>query len=289
MATATISFGLVSIPVKLYSSTVTAAKIGLNWINPTTGSRVRMRFWDPTSDQLVEREDLVKGYEFAKGQYVTFSDEELEEIIFKATHAIEIKEFVPLEQVDPIHYEKAYYLGSNIGGERPYHLLAQVMREKSRAAVAMYAARGKNYLVLLRPFKDGLVMQQLRYATEIRAYEDIEIGEAEIDDGELQLAKQIVDQISNDDFQPEQYRNTATERLEKIIAEKVEGKEIMAAPEEEPEGQIIDLMEALKSSLATSAAEKGAPTTGRKAARRKASPRKKATKAKAATKRARKK
>ncbi len=289
MATATISFGLVSIPVKLYSSTITAAKIGLNWINPATGSRVRMRFWDPTTDELVEREDLVKGYEFAKGQYVTFSEEELEEIVFKATHAIEIKEFVPLDQVDPIHFEKAYYLGSNTGGERPYHLLASVMREKNRAALAMYAARGKNYLVLLRPFKDGLVMQQLRYNTEIRAADDIEIGEAEIDESELQLAKQIVDQISNDEFRPEQYRNTATERLEKIIAEKVEGKEITAAPEEEPEGQIIDLMEALKSSLAGVSDKEGSAGTGRKGAKRKASSRKKATKAKAATKRAKKK
>ena len=289
MATATISFGLVSIPVKLYSSSVTSAKIGLNWINPETGSRVRMRFWDPTTDKLVEREDLVKGYEFAKGQFVTFSEEELEEIIFKATHAIEIKEFVPLDQVDPIHYEKAYYLGSNTGGERPYHLLARVMREKGRAALAMYAARGKNYLVLLRPFEEGLLMQQLRYNTEIRAASDIEIGEAEIDDGELQLAKQIVDQISSDEFHPEQYRDTATERLEKIIAEKVEGKEITAAPQEEPEGQIIDLMEALKSSLADASGEGRSTASGRKGAKRKTSPRRKATKAKAATKRAGKK
>ena len=248
-----------------------------------------MRFWDPTTDKLVEREDLVKGYEFAKGQFVTFSEEELEEIIFKATHAIEIKEFVPLDQVDPIHYEKAYYLGSNTGGERPYHLLARVMREKGRAALAMYAARGKNYLVLLRPFEEGLLMQQLRYNTEIRAASDIEIGEAEIDDGELQLAKQIVDQISSDEFHPEQYRDTATERLEKIIAEKVEGKEITAAPQEEPEGQIIDLMEALKSSLADASGEGRSTASGRKGAKRKTSPRRKATKAKAATKRAGKK
>ncbi len=288
MATATISFGLVSIPVRLYSSTVTSAKISLNWINPKTASRVRMRFWDPTDDELVEREDLVKGYEFAKGQYVTFTEEELEEVVFKATHAIEIKEFVPLDQVDPIHFAKAYYLGSNTGGERPYQLLARVMREKSRAALAMYAARGKNYLVLLRPFQEGLIMQQLRYSNEIRAVDDIEIGDAEIDDSELQLAMQIVDQISNDEFRPEQYRDTATERLEKIIAQKVEGKEITAAPEEEPKGQIIDLMEALKSSLAGYSGEAGSAATGRKGAKRKTSPRSKATKAKAATKRAKK-
>ncbi len=280
MATGTISFGLVAISVRLYSTTVTGARIGMNWINPATGSRVKMKHWDPTTEELVERENLVKGYEFAKGQFVIFSEEELEEIIFKATHSIDIKEFVPLEQVDPIHFDKAYYLGSNTGGERPYQLLAKVMREKQRAAIAMYAARGKNYLVLLRPFQDGLMMQQLRYANEIRAFEDIEIGEADIDKAELALAEQIVDQISNDNFEPEQYRDTARERLEEIIAKKIEGQEITAAPEEETEGQIIDLMEALKSSLAESADEKPA----RKAARRKSSTAKKTTKAKAKAK-----
>lgn len=280
MATGTISFGLVAIPVKLYSTTVTGSRIGMNWINPATGSRVKMKHWDPTSEELVERENLVKGYEFAKGQYVIFSEEELEEIVFKATHSIDIKEFVPLEQVDPIHFDKAYYLGSNVGGERPYQLLAKVMREKQRAAVAMYAARGKNYLVLLRPFQDGLIMQQLRYANEIRAFDDIEIGEAEVNDAELALAEQIVDQISNDDFQPEQYRDTARERLEEIIAKKIEGQEITAAPEEETEGQIIDLMEALKSSLSESAEAKPA----RKAARRKGTSARKTTKKKAKAK-----
>ena len=129
MATGTISFGLVSIPVKLYSTTVTGSRIGLNWLNPETGARVRMRYQDPTTEELVERADLVKGYEFAKGQFVVFTEEELEEVLFKATHSIDIKEFVPLEQVDPIHFEKAYYLGSNVGGERPYQLLSTVMRE----------------------------------------------------------------------------------------------------------------------------------------------------------------
>ena len=267
MATGTVSFGLVSIPVKLYSTMVTGSKIGLNWINPETGSRVRMRYQDPTTEELVERADLVKGYEFAKGQFVIFTEEELEEVLFKATHSIDIKEFVPLEQVDPIHFEKAYFLGSNTGGERPYQLLSTVMREKNRAALAMYAARGKNYLVMLRPFENGLIMQQLRYANEIRAFDDIEIGDAEIDENELALAEQIVDQISNDTFEPARYSDTARERMEAIIGKKIEGQEISAAPEEETEGQIIDLMEALKKSLA----ESSDSSSARKGARRKAS------------------
>ncbi len=267
MATGTISFGLVSIPVKLYSTSVTGSKIGLNWVNPATGSRVRMRYWDPTTDELIDRSDLVKGYEFAKGQFVLFSEEELEEIVFKATHAIEIKEFVPLEQVDPIHYEKAYYLGSNVGGERPYQLLATVMREKNRAALATYAARGKNYLVLLRPYQTGLIMQQLRYSEEIRSFEEIPVGEAVINESELELAMQIVDQISTDTFGPERYTDGQKQRLQEIIAQKVEGKEITAAPDEEPQAQIIDLMEALKRSLAASGAD--AEATLRKAAKRK--------------------
>lgn len=265
MATGTISFGLVSIPVKLYSTTVTGSRIGLNWINPETGSRVRMRYQDPTTDELIDRADLVKGYEFAKGQFVIFTEEELEEVLFKATHSIDIKEFVPLEQVDPIHFEKAYYLGCNTGGERPYQLLSTVMREKNRAALAMYAARGKNYLVMLRPFKKGLIMQQLRYASELRAFDDIEVGDVEIDKNELALAEQIVDQISNDNFEPDQYHDTARERMEAIISRKIEGQEISAAPEEETQGQIIDLMEALKKSLAENSDSKPA----RKAAQRK--------------------
>lgn len=278
MATGTISFGLVSIPIKMYSTSVTGSKIHLNWINPETGSRVRMRYWDPTTDELVDRNGLVKGYEFAKGQYVVFSEEELEEIVYKSTHAIEIKEFVPLEQVDPIHFEKAYYLGSNVGGERPYQLLAEVMRQKQRAALATYAARGKNYLVMLRPFENGLIMQQLRYNQEIRGFDEVPVGEAEINDAELELAKQIVDQISSDEFRPEQYVDSQKERLEGIIAQKIEGQEITATPEEEPQAQIIDLMDALKSSLA---ADESAAKPARKAAKRKGSAKPKATKKRA--------
>ena len=293
MATGTISFGLVAIPVKLYSTTVTGSRIGMNWINPATGSRVKMRHWDPTSEELVERSDLVKGYEFAKGQYVIFSEEELEEIIFKATHSIDIKEFVPLDQVDPIHFEKAYYLGCNTGGERPYQLLSRVMREKNRAALATYAARGKNYLVMLRPYESGLIMQQLRYASEIRAFDDIDVGEAEIADAELALAEQIVDQISSEKFDPTPYRDTAHERLEAIIGKKIEGQEISAAPEEEAQGQIIDLMEALKSSLAANSDAEPARKGAKRKSSAKAPARKKAAggakpRAKAPAKRARK-
>jgi DNA end-binding protein Ku len=269
MATGTISFGLVSIPVKLYSTSVTGAKIGLNWINPGTGARVRQRFWDPTTDEPVERQDLVKGYEFAKGQFVIFSEEELEEIVFKATHSIDIKEFVPLDHVDPIYFDSAYFLGTNTGGERPYKLLAQVMRDKNRAAIATYAARGKNYLVLLRPFEEGLIMQTLRYADELRAFDEVPVGDAEINDGELQLARQIVDQISVDEFRPEQYHDTQKERLEQIIARKIEGQEISATPDEEPQAQIIDLMEALKNSLASATGQKPGRSGRRKAAKRK--------------------
>lgn len=279
MATGTISFGLVSIPVKLYSTSVTGSRVSLNWINPETGSRVRMRYQDPTTEELVDRDDLVKGYEFSKGQYVIFSEEELEEIVYKATHSIDIKEFVPLEQVDPIYFDSAYYLGTNTGGERPYKLLSQVMRETDRAAIASYAARGKNYLVLLRPYESGLIMQTLRYADELRAFDEVPVGEAEVNEAEMKLAEQIVAQISNDSFEPDKYQDTQKERLQQIIARKIEGQEISAAPEEEPGGQIIDLMEALKSSLAADGKEAGG--SGRKSAKRKSASKSKA-KAKAA-------
>ncbi|MCZ6508387.1 MAG: Ku protein [Acidobacteria bacterium] len=244
-----ISFGLVAIPVKLYGTGESAASVRFNMVHAECGTRVKYRFYCPTDDRLVEREDLSKGYEFAKGQFVLFSDEELKVLQPEATNAIEISEFVPLEDVDPIFFEKSYYLGPGQGGDKPYKLLSQVMRETSRAALARYAARGKNYLVLLRPFESGLIMQQLRYSDDIRAFDEVPIGDAEISEAELDLARQLVEQSSKKAFDPTPYRDEVREQIIELIERKVQGEEIVAAPEESPKAQVIDLMEALKASL----------------------------------------
>ena len=277
IASGTVGFGLVAIPIKLYSTNESGAKVSLNFIHEECGTRVKYQFFCPTDDRVVQRDELVKGYEFAKDQYVLFTPEELKAMEMRATHAIEITEFVPLAQVDPIHFEKAYYLGPDQGGEKPYRLLAEAMRETGRAALAKYAARGKDYLVLVRPFKQGLIMQQLRYNDEIRAFSEVPLGDAKIDDDEMKLAVRLVDQISNDSFQPEKYEDSVKNELKTAIEQKIEGEEMTIAPPEEPKAQIIDLMEALKASLdePQETGTKGAKKTKRKAA--KASSKKKAS------------
>lgn len=248
LSTATISFGLVSIPVKLYTSSESAAAISFNMLHQC-GTRLKQQYWCPKDERVVPREEIVKGYEFAKGQWVTFSDEELKALEAEASRLIEIREFIPSALVDPVFFERAYYLGPDKGGDKPYRLLSQAMRETGRCALASYAARGKQYLVLLRPFEDGLLMQQLRYADEIRPFSEVERGDAAPNEQELELAKKLIDQIARDEFHPEAYEDEVKKRIEEVIARKVEGEQVTYAEAEEPQGKIIDLMEALKASL----------------------------------------
>ncbi|MDA2980011.1 MAG: Ku protein [Actinomycetota bacterium] len=249
IATGTISFGLVAIPVQMFSSTESGSRVQFNSIHESCGTRVRQRLYCPTHDALVSREELVKGYEFAKDQYVIFEPDELKAMELSATHSIDIKEFVPVSAVDPIYFEKAYYLGPATGGDKPYVLLAEVMKKTGRAALAKYAARGKDYLVLLRPYEDGLIMQQLRYDTELRAFEEVVAPDVVVNDTEMALATQIVDQISSDLFTPELYTDSVTSQVLTAIEQKVEGHEFTLSPSDEPRAQVIDLMEALKASL----------------------------------------
>jgi DNA end-binding protein Ku len=268
MGTGTVSFGLVAIPIKLYSTGESASGFSFNWLHGKCNGRVKMQYFCPTDEEVVERKDLVKGYEFAKDQYVVMDDEELARLTTKATNTVDITEFVPVETVDPIFYEKSYYLGPDKGGERPYRLLAQAMRETGRVALARYAARGKNYLVLLRPFDEGLIMQQLRYADEVKAFAEVPLGSAEVKPAELQLAKMLIEQIAADEFKADNYRDDARDQLREIIEKKVAGQEVTAAPEEQPRGQIIDLMQALKASLGQGDAGAGADSSTRRGPRR---------------------
>lgn len=248
-ASGTVSFGLVNIPVKLYSTGESAAGIQLNMLHSKCGSRLRQQYICPTDNVVVGRDDMVKGYEYAKGQYVLFTEEELKALTPEATNAVEITEFVPIEEVDPIYFEKSFYLGPDKGGDRPYRLLAEAMKKTGRAALARYAARGKDQLVLLRPFEGGLIMQQLRYSDELRPFSEVPLAPAEVKEQELKLAMQLIDQIATDEFKPEDYEDTVRKRTRDLIEQKIHGQEITAAPPEAPKAQIIDLMEALKASL----------------------------------------
>ena len=252
IATGTISFGLVAIPVKLFSTNESSARVQFNSIHESCGTRVRQQLYCPTHEVTVKRDELIKGYEFAKDQYITFQPDELKAMELAPTQSIDIKEFVPLDQVDPLFYEKAYYLGPDKGGAKPYALLSEAMKETGYAALARYAARGKDYLVLLRPFEDGILMQQLRYTAEIREFDEVDLGDADVNKSELALAVQLVEQIASGAFTPQEYSDGVREQILTAIDQKVAGEDMTFAPKEEPKAQVIDLMAALKASLGES-------------------------------------
>jgi len=255
----TVSFGLVSIPVKLFSATEASKSISFNMLHKACGSRLKQQYLCIKEEIPVAREDIVKGYEFAKDQYVIFAPEELKAMEEVGTHTAEITEFVPLSSVDPVYYDKAYYLAPDKGGAKPYALLAAALRETNRCALGRWAARGKSYVVMIRPVEDGLVMQQLLYAGEVRAMTDIEIPETEVKPQELKLAQMLIEQQSNDTFDPSQYKDEVGARIESAIQKKVEGQEITLTEPVEGTAQVIDLMDALRASLEKKSPAKAAP------------------------------
>jgi DNA end-binding protein Ku len=258
IASATISFGLVSVPVNLYSSAESKTNVSFNMLHKKCNSRLKQQYTCPKDNEVVGREDTVKGYEFAKDQYVVFTPDELKALEEKATGMIEVVEFVPLSKVDREYLEKVYYLGPDKGGDRAYRLLREALRETGRAALGQYSARGQQYLVLLRPLDGVLVMEQLHYADEVRDTSEVPIPQGDVKPAELALAKQLIEQTANDAFEPAKYKDTVRERVLEMIQRKVEGQDITADVTPESGGKIIDLMEALKASLARGTPEEDA-------------------------------
>jgi len=253
IAGATISFGLVSIPVKLYSATQASAGISFNLLHAKCGTRVKQQYICPRDNELVARDEMVKGYEISKDQYVTFTPEELKALEERATETIDIAQFVPVSSIDPVYFDKAYYLSAEKGGEKAYMLLTEAMRESGRAALARYAARGKQYLVMVRPTVEkpgGLVLQQLLYADEVRPLSEVPLPDGDVREPELKLARQLIDQIASETFEPTLYHDDVRERIQTDIKRKMEGQDIATAEPEPQPARIIDLMEALKASLA---------------------------------------
>lgn len=250
IGTATISFGLVSVPVSIYSASESKASVSFNMLHKKCGTRLKQQYICPKDNEVVTRDDTVKGYEFAKDQYVVLSAEELKTLEEKATGMIDVLEFVPLAQVDREYMEKVYYLGPDKGGDRAYRLLAEAMKETGKAALGQYAARGQQHLVLLRPLNGVLVMEQLHYADEIRPTTEVTVPAGEVKPAELKLAKQLIDQTSNEAFEPAKYKDTVRERVLEAIQQKVDGQAITADITPAGDGKMIDLMEALKASLA---------------------------------------
>ena len=251
--TATISFGLVSIPVDLFSASESKAAISFNMLHDEDHARVKQQLVCSKDGAIVERDHIVKGYEFEKGQYVVFTPEELKALEEQSNQIMEITEFVPLAKIDPVYFDKGYYLSPGKGGDKAYRLLAKAMTETGRCGLAKYAARGKQYLVVVRPVtghEGGLMMQQLNYADEIRSFTEVDVPPGEVKDAELKLAIMLTDQIATDEFHPENYKDEVKERVEALIKRKIDGQEISESKPEAPKTQVIDLMEALKASLA---------------------------------------
>ncbi len=254
ISSGTISFGLVSIPVKVYTAT-SSQKVAFNLLEAETGARPKQQYVSSVSGKVLDRAALVKGYEYARGQFVQLTPDEVKALEADRTGALEIVEFVPLDTIDLVQIEKSYYLGPDKGGDKAYQLLGEAMRRKDVVAVARWAAKGKEQLVLIRPYREGLILHQLFYANEVRAFDDIDLGkEVKFADVELDLADKLIDQLAVDEFDPSRYEDTFTVRVRELIDQKVAGQEISVAPEQ-PKAQIIDLFEALKQSLDGSASD----------------------------------
>jgi DNA end-binding protein Ku len=250
IASGTISFGLVSIPIKVYTAT-SAKAVRFNMLHETDKSRLKQKLTCSTCGEEVERTATVKGYEYSRGQYVVLSDDELKALEKKSDQTIEIEEFIPIEQVDPIYFEKSYLLGPDKGGQKAYQLLNRSMTESGKVALGRYATRGKQQLVLLRPGRGGLLLHGLFYADEVREFEDVEMGDdIHLKDSELELANQLIDQLSHQKFEPGKYEDEYRRSVLEAIDRKVAGEEIVVMPATEKREQIIDLVAALKESLA---------------------------------------
>jgi DNA end-binding protein Ku len=252
MGSGVVSFGLVNIPVKVFSANESSGKISFNQLHAEKKTRLKQQLYDGETGEVVPRDKIIKGYEYAKDQYVYFSEEELEKLELTTNRAMEISEFVPIETVDPVYFESGYYLGPDKGAERAFRLLAKSLTEMKHAAVARYTTRGKQNLILIRPSGDGLVMQQLRYADEVRPATEVPIPEATVTEAEMGLARQFITQLAQPKFQPEKYKDEYREKLKQMIDAKVKGESISLAPAPEPVARVVDLMEALKASLAKS-------------------------------------
>ncbi len=268
ISSGTISFGLVSIPIKLYTA-ASSGGIAFNFLHNRCGSRMKQQQFCPVCEEVVQRSDLVRGYEFAKNQYVRFENDELKALEEETSKVIELEEFVPLEKVDPVYFEKTYYLGPDKGGDKAYRLLADAMTESNRVGLAKYVMRGKEGLVLIRAVQGGLMLHTMYYADEVRDFDDIDRGQTvKLKDGEMDLAVRLINELVRKEFHPENYHDEYKTRVLHLVEQKVEGKEVTALEPQVRQSQVVDLMEALKASLERKdgAAKPKAPRAAKSAA-----------------------
>jgi DNA end-binding protein Ku len=263
---AMITFGLVNIPVRFYTATK-SEDVHFNLLHKNCGSRVNRKWWCPQHDEAITYDDMIRGYEIAKNRYVTFTDAEIEALESDDSRALEITEFVDLDQIDPVFFEKAYYLGPAAGGGKTYRLLAEAMKKQNKVAVARWVTGGREHLVILRPYENGLVLHTMFYADEVRDFGAIDMEEAQPRDKEIALAEMLINELSEENFDPLAYKDAYRDRLLDRIKAKAEGETIVSSASDEARaGEVIDIMEALRRSLESGGATK-APKRPKRAAR----------------------
>ena len=266
IASGIVSFGLVAVPVKLYPAT-RSKSLSFNMLHKKDRARLKQQYLCSACGDVVERDDTVRGYEYAKGEYAVFTDDELAALDQKSDQSIEIEQFVPIEKVDPVYFDKAYLLGPDKGGHKPYRLLAAAMRESGKCAVAKFSTRGKQQLVLLRQADQGLVLHTLFYADEVRGFADVDLGdEVATKPAEVDLAVKLIDQLATDRFDATLYEDEYRKAALAMIERKIEGKDVVSLPARAPRAQVIDLMDALKQSLATQRPKRASGSAAKAAA-----------------------
>jgi DNA end-binding protein Ku len=247
---ATISFGLVSIPVRFYSATK-SEDVHFHLLHESCGTRVNRKWWCPKHEKIVDSDELIRGYEISKNKYVTFTDEEMETLETDDNRAVEITEFVDLHQIDPVFFEKAYYLGPAAGGGKTYRLLSQAMKKQDKVAVARWISAGKDHMVVLRPYEKGLILHTMYYADEVRDFDAIDLEDSgAVREKEVALAEMLINELTEKKFDPLQFKDEYRRRLLDRIRAKSKGKAIEPEEKEEEKGaEVIDIMEALRRSL----------------------------------------
>ena len=249
LQSASLAFGLVNIPVKLYTA-ATSQSVSFHLLHKKDQSRIHEQMVCIAEDTPVSREELVKGYEVKKGTYVEVTEEELDALEAQVNRSVEIQEFIPIEAVDPVSFKKTYYLGPDKGGEKPYRLLAQAMQRERKGAIAQFVQRGKEELVMVRPVRENrLMLHVLYYADEVRAFEGAPSGKA-ASTAELNLAVQLIHQLASKTWDSAKYHDTYRERVLAFIKKKQAGEKMAPSKPTRAPGKVLDLMGTLKQSLA---------------------------------------
>jgi DNA end-binding protein Ku len=260
--TGILSFGLVAIPVRIHTATK-SENVSFHLLHNKCASRVRNQYHCPVCSVVVERDDLVRGFQRAKDHYVPITEEELDSLEAEANNNIDLKEFVPLASVDPVYFEKSHYLGPDKGGEKPYRLLADAMAKSGRVGIAELVSRGKEQLVLIRPYRKGLVLHTMYHADEVRNFKQVPKGEnVKVSEIELELGVGLIDRLTSEEFNPENFKDEYRLRVLAMLDEKSKGKEItISSPAPQRGGKVIDIMEALRRSMERVPAKKKPATT----------------------------